>query len=110
MKWWNLELKDRTPEWTSERTSLPAEQIRKVAIEFATAAPRAISWLSPGAAMQARGGYSAMAAHALNGLVGSVDHLGGTLQKTKVVAEDIPFIFFEHRSRLNREGRSANCT
>ncbi|WP_425609237.1 molybdopterin-dependent oxidoreductase [Thalassobacterium sedimentorum] len=90
VKWWNLELKDRTPEWASERTGLPAEQIRKVAIEFATAAPRAISWLSPGAAMQARGGYSAMAAHALNGLVGSVDHLGGTLQKTKVVAEDIP--------------------
>jgi anaerobic selenocysteine-containing dehydrogenase len=24
--------------------------------------------------------------------------------------EEFPFIFFEHRSRLNREGRSANCT
>ena len=24
--------------------------------------------------------------------------------------KDYPFIFFEHRSRLNREGRSANCT
>ena len=31
-----------------------------------------------------------MAAHALNGLVGSADHIGGTVQKTKVVADDIP--------------------
>lgn len=90
VKWWNLELKDRSPEWAAERTGIPASQIRQVAIEFAEAAPRAISWLSPGAAMQARGGYSAMAAHALNGLVGSADHIGGTVQKTKVVADSIP--------------------
>ena len=31
-----------------------------------------------------------MAAHALNGLVGSADHIGGTAQKTKVVDEKIP--------------------
>jgi hypothetical protein len=48
-----------------------------VAIGFARAAPAAISWLSPGASMQARGGYAAMAAHALNGLVGSKDHERG---------------------------------
>ena len=90
VRWWNLELKDRTPEWAAERTGLPAHQIRQVALEFADAAPRAISWLSPGASMQARGGYAAMAAHALNGLVGSADHLGGTVQKPKVVADDIP--------------------
>ena len=40
--------------------------------------------------MQARGGYAALAAHALNGLVGSVDHIGGTTQKTHVAADKIP--------------------
>lgn len=90
VKWWNMEVKDRTPEWAEERTGIPADQIRRVAIGFAKAAPRAISWLSPGSAMQVRGGYSAMAAHALNGLVGSVDNLGGTLRSSKVYKNDIP--------------------
>lgn len=88
--WWNLELKDRTPEWAEAHCGIPAEQIRRVAIGFAKAAPRAISWVSPGASMQARGGYSAMAAHALNGLVGSCDSIGGTVQKTKVTADSAP--------------------
>jgi len=90
VKWWNLELKDRTPEWAEKQCGIPAEQIRRVAIRFAKAAPRVISWLSPGASMQARGGYAAMATHALNGLVGAADHLGGTVQKTKVPADKLP--------------------
>ena len=90
IRWWNLELKDRTPKWAEKQCGIPAGQIRRVAIGFAKAAPRAISWLSPGASMQARGGYAAMATHALNGLVGSVDHLGGVVQKTKVPADSIP--------------------
>ncbi len=90
VRWWNLELKDRTPEWAAERTGIPAEQIRKVAVEFATAAPRAISWVSPGTAMQAHGGYAAMAAHALNGLVGSCDHIGGTVQSAKIPSQSTP--------------------
>lgn len=90
VKWWNLELKDRTPEWAAEITGIPAEQTRRVAIAFAKAAPRAISWLSPGASMQARGGYAAMATHALNGLVGSTDHVGGVVQKSKVPTGSIP--------------------
>ena len=90
VQWWNLELKDRTPEWAEGQCGIPAAQIRRVAHDFAKAAPRAISWLSPGACMQARGAYAAMAAHALNGLVGSADHIGGTVQKAKVVADNIP--------------------
>lgn len=90
VEWWNLELKDRTPEWAEGICGIPADQIRRVAIGFASAAPRAISWLSPGSAMQARGGYSAMVTHALNGLVGSVDHVGGVVQKTHVPADTIP--------------------
>ena len=102
IRWWNLELKNRTPEWASIQCGIPSEQIRRVAIGFAKAAPRAISWLSPGASMQARGGYAAMATHALNGLVGSVDHLGGTAQKTKVATDDIPD-FSEYQDEMARE-------
>jgi anaerobic selenocysteine-containing dehydrogenase len=83
VKWWNLELKDKTPGWTAEKTGLPIEQIRKVAVEFGKAAPHSICWVGGGPAMQVRGGYSAMAAHALNGLVGSVDNVGGTLKANK---------------------------
>lgn len=90
VKWWNLELKDRTPEWAAERCGIPAEQIYRVAREFAAAAPAAISFLSPGAAMHVRGGYTAMAAHALNGLVGSVDNQGGTLRESKIPTAGLP--------------------
>lgn len=90
VKWWNLELKNRTPEWAAELTGLPAEQIRRVAIGFGKAAPRAISWVGGGPAMQVRGGYSAMAAHALNGLVGSVDDVGGPLQMNKHPMSSFP--------------------
>jgi len=90
VKWWNIELKDKTPEWAAERTGIPAEQIRRVALGFAAAAPRAISWLSPGASMQVRGGYAAMACHALNGLVGSIDAKGGVVAKGKVPTGGIP--------------------
>lgn len=90
IKWWNLELKDRTPEWAEKRSGIKAEQIRRVAIEFAKAAPRAISWVSPGATMHVRGGYTGMATHALNGLVGSVENIGGTLRTSKVPVDDKP--------------------
>ncbi len=90
VKWWNLELRHRTPRWAEKHCAIPSEQIRRVATGFARAAPAAISWVSPGASMQARGAYAALAAHALNGLVGSVDNMGGTVQKTKVPADDLP--------------------
>jgi anaerobic selenocysteine-containing dehydrogenase len=90
VKWWNLELKDKTPEWAAEKTGLPAEQIRKVAIEFGQAAPHAISWVGGGPVMQVRGAYASMAAHALNGLVGAVDNVGGTLKANKEYTQSFP--------------------
>ncbi|MBE0490877.1 MAG: molybdopterin-dependent oxidoreductase [Sulfurospirillum sp.] len=82
--WWNLELKDRTPEWAEKLCGISAEDIKTVARDFAAAGSRAISWVSPGAAMQIRGGFSSMAGHALNGLVGSVDAEGGILEYSSV--------------------------
>lgn len=90
--WWNLELKDKTPQWAAERSGVSAELIQQVAREFALAAPAAISWVSPGTAMQVRGAYGSMAAHALNGLVGSTDQVGGVAQKTKVPTNETPAI------------------
>lgn len=90
VKWWNIELKDKTPEWAAKRTGLKADQIKRVAIGFAKAAPNAICWVGGGPAMQVRGGYGSMAAHALNGLVGSVDNVGGTLKANKEYTKSFP--------------------
>ncbi|MDF1531276.1 MAG: molybdopterin-dependent oxidoreductase [ANME-2 cluster archaeon] len=90
VKWWNLELKDKTPQWAAERTELPAEQINRVAREFGKAAPQSISWVGGGPVMQVRGAYASMAAHALNGLVGSVDNHGGTMKANKEYTQSFP--------------------
>jgi anaerobic selenocysteine-containing dehydrogenase len=88
--WWNLELKDKTPEWAAKITDLPAEQIKRVAIGYGRAAPHAISWLGGGPCMQARGAYASMAVHALNGIVGAVDNIGGTQQSNKEFTTKFP--------------------
>ena len=88
--WWNRELYDTDPEWAAERAGVPAEQIERVATGFAEAGPNAISWLGGGPCMQVRGSYTAMAIHALNGLVGSVGNRGGTLFAPDTAVEDLP--------------------
>lgn len=90
VKWWNLELKDKTPEWAAPKVGVDAATIEKIALDFANAAPRAISWVSPGATMQVRGGYNSMACHALNGLVGSVETKGGVCQKLSPPVKKMP--------------------
>jgi len=90
VRWWNLELKDKTPRWAARRCGLPEEQIRRVALGYGKAAPHCISWLGPGACMNPRGAYTAMICHALNGLTGGVDNLGGTLQSNKTYIKKFP--------------------
>ena len=84
VKWWNLELKDRTPEWAEQETLIPMFQTIRVARLMANAAPKVAVWMGPGVAMNPRGTYAAMAVHALNGLLGSIDVEGGTLQNSSV--------------------------
>ncbi len=105
VKWWNLELKDKTPEWAAERTGLPAEQILKVATEFGEAAPRAMSWVGGGPVMQPRGAYASMAAHALNGLTGAVDNVGGTLKANKEYTQSFPG-YEDYMDEIATEGTS----
>ena len=75
VKWWNIELKDKTPDWAAGVTGLQKEQIIRVAKGFAQAAPNCAIWYGP--TMMPRGTYAAMAIHALNGLVGATDSEGG---------------------------------
>ncbi|MDG5786090.1 molybdopterin-dependent oxidoreductase [Evansella sp. AB-P1] len=105
VKWWNLSLKDATPEWAEEKSGIPAEQIRRVAQDFGRAAPRAISFLSPGACMHVRGGYTSMLTHGLNGLVGSVDNVGGTLDGESVPVNSLPD-FTAYVDRIAEKGNS----
>jgi anaerobic selenocysteine-containing dehydrogenase len=90
VKWWNIELKDKNPEWAEKITGIPKDQIVRVARGMGKAAPNVTVWLGPGACMQVRGGYTAMAVHALNGLVGSVDNVGGPMAKASIPAGSIP--------------------
>jgi anaerobic selenocysteine-containing dehydrogenase len=102
VKWWNIELKDRTPEWAEGITLIPRKQITRVAREMGRAAPHVTVWMGPGAAMHVRGGYSAMAVHALNGLLGSVDNEGGTLATAKIPVKSIPK-FDKYQDELSKK-------
>jgi anaerobic selenocysteine-containing dehydrogenase len=90
VKWWNLELKDRTPAWAEKETGVPAAQILRVARAMGKAAPKTAVWMGPGVAMNPRGTYASMFVHALNGLVGSVDVEGGMLQSSSVPTGKFP--------------------
>jgi len=90
VEWWNLELKERTPEWAAERCGISVEQIYRLADKLVDAAPRVQIWRSRGVQMQHRGGYTAMALHALNGLLGAVDQKGGVLKWASAPVGKIP--------------------
>lgn len=83
VKWWNLELKDRTPQWAETECLIPAAQTLRVARAMGAAAPKVAVWMGPGVAMSPRGTYAAMGVHALNALLGSIDAEGGTLEASK---------------------------
>jgi len=90
VKWWNIELKDQTPAWAEKETLIPADQTVRVARAMGKAAPKVAVWMGPGVAMNPRGTYASMAVHALNGLVGSIDVEGGTLQTTSAPTGKFP--------------------
>ncbi|MHB1024674.1 MAG: molybdopterin-dependent oxidoreductase [Desulfobacteria bacterium] len=77
VKWWNIELKDKTPAWAEKETMIPAAQTIRIARIMGKAGPACAVWMGPGAAMQPRGTYSSMAVYALNGILGSIETEGG---------------------------------
>ncbi len=103
-QWWNLALKDATPEWAAGKTGISEELIVKVAEDMGRAAPRVAVWMGPGPVMSPRGAYTSSAIHALNGLLGSVDNEGGTLRQPSVPTGKLP----DHDAYMDdiaREGR-----
>jgi anaerobic selenocysteine-containing dehydrogenase len=90
IKWWNIELKDKTPAWGEKESLIPKDQIVRVARIMGKAAPKTAVWMGPGAAMHPRGTYSAMGVHALNGLLGSIDVEGGVLRSQRVPTAGFP--------------------
>ena len=90
VKWWNLELRHRTPEWAEPLCGIDAKQVRQVAKKLMQAAPSVQIWRSRGSQMQLRGAYTGLACHALNGLLGSVDSEGGVLAYNKQPLTSMP--------------------
>ena len=90
VKWWNLALKDMTPKKAAEIAGVDADQIVRIARGMAKAAPNVCVWMGPGCCMHPRGAYNGMAVHALAGLTGGVDNVGGSLQGPKNPTNKVP--------------------
>ncbi len=93
VKWWNIELKDRTPEWAEKLCGISKDQIVTVAKTVAAAAPQCAIWMGPGVAMSPRGAAASQAVYAINGLLGCVDVEGGVLSNhPKSPSDKLPSI------------------
>ena len=90
VRWWNLALKDAAPEWAADICGVEAKVITEVATQFGKYGDASCSWQSPGTNMQVRGVYGAMAANALNGLVGSIETKGGVFRSAAASTGKLP--------------------
>jgi anaerobic selenocysteine-containing dehydrogenase len=90
VKWWNIELKDKTPAWAAKKTLIPKEQIIRVARAMSKAGSACAVYMGPGVAMTPRGTYAAMAVYALNGILGSIETEGGVFQSSGAPVEKFP--------------------
>jgi len=70
-------LKPYTPEWAAKISGMPAADIRRIAIEFAKAAPACTTMCNRGSSAHINGFYNDRAIQLLNGVVGSVGKKGG---------------------------------
>ena len=103
IKWWNLAVKDMTPQKAAKLAGVDADQIVRIARGMAKAAPNVCVWMGPGAAMQARGAYNSMAVHALAGLTGGVDNEGGSLQSAKIPVNKAPKAYKDYLDEVAKK-------
>jgi anaerobic selenocysteine-containing dehydrogenase len=89
VEWWNIELKDRTPAWAAEITSLNERDILATAREFGTTRP-AIALFERGVHAHSNGVLNGMAVHSLNALVGSLFAKGGLMYQMGPSYGDLP--------------------
>ncbi|MBI4273681.1 MAG: molybdopterin-dependent oxidoreductase [Rhizobiales bacterium] len=90
VEWWNAEVKDRTPEWASKVTTIPAKDIVKVAHEFGTTRP-AMAIFERGPTTHTNAVYNGLSIHALNALVGSMYAVGGLMSQMGVPYGALPW-------------------
>ena len=108
IKWWNIELKDKTPAWASKKTLIPADQIIRVARTMGKAGSACAVWMGPGVAMTPRGTYSAMAVYALNGVLGSIETEGGVFPYGSLPAGKYPKLdnFIDELAKQKGKGKN----
>ncbi len=70
-------LQPYTPEWAEKVSGVPAADIRRIATEFAKAAPACTTMCNRGSSAHLNGFYNDRAVHLLNAVVGSVGKKGG---------------------------------
>lgn len=92
VKWWNLELKDKTPEWAAPITGISAATIKQIATDMSAVAPNVAVWTGPGIGMTPKGTYTSMAAYALNMLMGSLQNTGGVFRAPSATIDAGPSI------------------
>jgi anaerobic selenocysteine-containing dehydrogenase len=90
IEWWNAEVKDRTPEWASGITTIPAKDILAVAREFGTTRP-AMAIFERGPTTHTNAIYNGMSIHALNALVGAMYAVGGLMNQMSVPYGALPW-------------------
>ncbi len=82
-----------TPEWAESVSGVPAQDIRRIALEFAKAAPAAIAFSNRGAGAHYNGFNNDRAVVLLNAIVGSIGKPGGycyTVEPTRVPLRVFP--------------------
>lgn len=89
--WWNAVVKDATPEWAAEITTLPAKDILDVARDFGSTRP-AMAIFERGPTTHTNAIYNGMAIHALNALVGAMYAVGGLMNQMSVPYAKLPWV------------------
>lgn len=70
-------VREFTPDWAEQVSGVPAADIRRIATEFAAAAPAATTMCNRGSSAHINGFYNDRAINLLNAIVGSVGKRGG---------------------------------
>lgn len=71
------QIKDYTPEWAEKLSSVPSKDIKRIALEFAAAAPHCTTMCNRGSSAHVNGYFNDRAIILLNVLVGNVGQKGG---------------------------------
>lgn len=82
-----------TPEWAEGVSGIPAADIRRVALEFARAAPAAVAFTNRGSGAHYNGFNADRAVILLNAIVGSIGQPGGycyTVEPTRIPPQVFP--------------------